>query len=126
LVEKLRGPVGKRHAWRDVIQSLELTEALEKSLRRGRVVRLNLEGRSESAAFKGTMASIGCALLVAALLLFVASAVVLKFAEASGLTWLVAVVGKVPYVLAGVFCVFLLVQLLRYLIPAKQEADDDH
>ena len=122
LVDRLQGPAGKRHYWRDVIQSLELTEALEKSLRRGRVVRLNLEGRSESSAFKGTMASIGCALLVATVFLLASSAVVLKFAKDSGLTWLVAIVGKVPDVLAGVFCVFLLIQLLRYLIPTKDDS----
>ena len=109
--------------WLEIIHSLEVTEALEKSLRRGRLVRINLEGRDESTAFKGTMVSLGCALLMGGTFLLVVSAVVLKLAQASGLTRLATIFEKVPAVLAVVLIFFLALQGLRYLIPATPGND---
>jgi hypothetical protein len=109
--------------WSEVTDCLEITEALEKSLRRGRLVRLNLEGQGEATAFKGTMASLGCGLLMGGLLLLVISAVVLKLAEVSGFSRLAAIFEKVPLGLAVVLVLFLALQFLRYLIPTSGRSD---
>ncbi|MGB6042486.1 MAG: hypothetical protein WBF93_04935 [Pirellulales bacterium] len=109
-----------QQTWQDVTRSVETTEALEKSLRKGRVVRLSYDGRGEQAAFKGTMASIGCGLLIAMLLVTVVSAVLLKIAKVQEMAGLAAFVGKVPYVVLGLLLVFLILQLLRFAIPGKE------
>lgn len=109
--------------WSEVTGGLEITEAVEKSLRRGRLVRLNREGQGEATAFKGTMASLGCGLLMGSLLLLVLSAVVLKLAEVSGFSRLAAIFEKVPLLLAVVLVFFLVLQFLRYLIPASGHSD---
>jgi hypothetical protein len=106
--------------WQDATRGVEVVEALEKSLRKRRLVHLNYEGRGEQEAFKGTMASLGCGLLMALLALTVVSGVVLKLAKEQGLDNLAAMVAKIPYVALGLMVVFLFMQLLRLVIPEKK------
>lgn len=103
--------------WPDAIRCLELVEAVEKSLMKGRTISVSVEGRSETDAFKGTMASIGCALLILGLLVVVASAVVLKIAHETGNHMLVSIFRWWPAALVALFGVFILLQLLRFIIP---------
>ncbi|MCE9555875.1 MAG: hypothetical protein K8T91_21205 [Planctomycetes bacterium] len=109
--------------WRDAIRSLELVEAVEKSLKKGRTISVSVEGRSETDAFKGTMASIGCALLMMGLLIVVASAVVLKIAHETGNHMLVSIFRWWPAGLVTLFGVFILMQLLRFIIPRPPRQD---
>ncbi|MDH3719014.1 MAG: hypothetical protein OES79_12925 [Planctomycetota bacterium] len=106
--------------WQDATRGVEVVEALEKSLRKRRLVHLNYEGRGEQEAFKGTMASLGCGLLMALLAITVVSGVVLKLAKEQGLDNLAAMVAKIPYVALGLMVVFLFMQLLRLVIPEKK------
>ena len=112
-----------RGDWPEVTHSLEVTEAMAKSLKRGKRVQINLEGRGESTAFKGTMVSLGCALLIGGVVLLVLSAVILKLAQASGLIRLATIFEKVPAVLAVVLVLFLFLQCLRFLIPGSRKPD---
>lgn len=107
--------------WQSVTHSLEVREAAEKSLRRGRLVRLNLDGRGEKTAFKGTMASLGCGLLLGGLFLMIFSAAILSVADASGLGRFAHWITKLPWVLAGLMVLFLLIQLLAFVIPRESE-----
>ncbi len=109
--------------WPEVTHSLEVTEAMAKSLQRGKRIQLNLDGRGESTAFKGTMVSLGCALLMGGVALLVFSAVILKLAQASGMTRLAILFEKVPAVLSVVLVVFLILQGLRFLIPTSSKPD---
>jgi len=107
--------------WRAVTHSLEVREAAEKSLKRGRLVRLNLDGRGERTAFKGTMASLGCGLLLGGLFLMIVSAFILSFSDAAGLGKFTHWISKLPWVLAGLMLLFLLIQLFALVIPRGGE-----
>jgi predicted dehydrogenase len=90
-------------AWRDAVRSLELDDAARRSLERRRTSLLEYPEATEEVGFKGTMTLVGCAMLWAVLGLAILS----RWLPLAG--WLI-----VP-LLAG----FLLLQLLRYLLPPQ-------
>ncbi len=100
--------------WADAVRAAQLTEAVERSLRRGRVISLEFDEHTEEGTFKGVMASVGCGLL---LLLPVLALALSAFAPRSyGF-------GKAFFTVLGVgLGVFLLLQLLLFLIPKKGAA----
>ncbi len=100
--------------WFAAARSVELAETIDRSLRRGRTIELHQEDFSEESTFKGTMASLGCGLLLFGLMLTVAVGV----AEQLGIPWL----GRWPYYLAAVLVVFLLLQLLLVLSRPRPPA----
>ncbi|MFP6610814.1 MAG: hypothetical protein VB835_00775, partial [Pirellulales bacterium] len=108
-----------RPRWDDATRSLELAEALEKSLKKKRLVHLNYEGRGEANAFKGTMASLGCALLCGGMLLMIVTAVLSRVAEVQQWGGVSSALSVIPYLLLATLVIFLLVQLLRFVIPVK-------
>lgn len=57
-------------SWSDACLDLEITESVEKSLRRKRAIDLYTAERSEEKTFKGFMAAAGCLILVVILLAF--------------------------------------------------------
>jgi hypothetical protein len=69
----------------DVCRDLEALEAIDRSLLRGRTVAIHAADATEAEAFKGTMASWGCLLMVLVLFLFV----VLSVAQGLGSRWVV-------------------------------------
>ena len=107
--------------WTPVTHSLEVREAVAKSLQRGRLIRLNLDGHGERTAFKGTMASLGCALLLGGLVLLIISAAILSLAPENGFGQFVIWIEKIPWVLAGLMVLFLLIQLFVFVIPRRSE-----
>src|SRR5207253_3040974 len=56
-----------RPDWHDALRTMELADAIDHSLHRGRTIELQFGKPSEQATFKGMMAGIGCALLMVAL-----------------------------------------------------------
>ena len=107
--------------WAPVTHSLEVREAVAKSLQRGRLIRLNLDGHGERTAFKGTMASLGCALLLGGLVLLIISAAILSLSPENGFGQFVIWIEKIPWVLAGLMVLFLLIQLFVFVIPRRSE-----
>jgi predicted dehydrogenase len=97
-------------------RAMEIAEAAARSLRRGRTVELHRDEISELGSFKAAMTSIGCGLLVVAVLLFVLSraGLALGIAGSHYLAW-------------GTFAllvVFALLQLLRFAArPAPTAAE---
>jgi predicted dehydrogenase len=98
-----------RPDWTDAARTVELVDAVERSLARGRTIELHEEEISEQATFKGVMTSLGCGLLVLGLVSLVIAAVAAKL----GVTW----AGYWLYVLCGVFGLFLLLQSLKLVFP---------
>lgn len=97
--------------WLQACQTLELADAVEHGLQRGRTVELHYESASEQSTFKGLMAGAGCFLLLA-----VPAFVVISItAVSAGLP----LAGYWPHVLLGLLGVFLLLQLLRLVFPPK-------
>jgi len=90
--------------WIDAARSVELAEAVERSLRKGRTLELHFEDFTEEGTFKGTMTSVGCGLLVGGLVLMVMIAVL----DTLGVPWL----GNWPVLLLGLMGLFLILQLI--------------
>jgi myo-inositol 2-dehydrogenase/D-chiro-inositol 1-dehydrogenase len=60
--------------WLDACRAIELTETIDRSLKRGRTIELHFDEYSEQGTFKGLMTSLGCGLLVAALVIMLLAA----------------------------------------------------
>ncbi len=87
--------------WQDATRCLELDDAARRSLERRRTSLLDYQEVSEEVGFKGTMTLVGCGLLWCLLLLAILSA------------WF----PKVGWLILPVLGVFLVLQLLRWVIP---------
>jgi predicted dehydrogenase len=114
LEQALSGPTPPDD-WGDAVRAAQLTEAVERSLRRGRVISLEFDEHTEEGTFKGVMATLGCGLLLLAPIVSLLPAAIIhglgwrKFGDA----WL--------QTLGVVFGVFLLLQFFLLLIPKKAE-----
>jgi myo-inositol 2-dehydrogenase/D-chiro-inositol 1-dehydrogenase len=100
--------------WRDALADLEVVEAVERSLRRGRTVELFHEEASEQGTFKGIMAAGGCLLLLLSIGLAITATIVGKFRLWIANAW--------PFVLLAILVFFLLLQLLRFVFPPSAAA----
>jgi hypothetical protein len=95
---------------------MELTDSIEISLRRGRMIDVHHQQLTEHLAFKGTMAAAGCGLLFFLVPLVLA------------ISWIAGKFGVpigqfVPHILLGLLAIFLGMQFLPKLLyrdpPAK-------
>jgi predicted dehydrogenase len=102
--------------WEDAVRAAQLTEAVERSLRRGRVISLEFDEHTEEGTFKGVMATLGCGLLLLApVVSLLPAAVIHRFTGLSfGDAWL--------RTLGVVLAFFLLLQFCLLLIPKKSES----
>ena len=101
--------------WPQALRAMELTDSIEISLRRGRMIDVHDQQLTEQLAFKGTMSALGCGLL----LLIVPGLLVLG--------WIAGLVGIPlaeywPHLLLIILALFLGLQLLPKLL-AKPPAD---
>ncbi|HEU5089681.1 MAG TPA: hypothetical protein VFT99_19635, partial [Roseiflexaceae bacterium] len=64
--------------WLEASRDVELAEAIGRSLKKGRTIELHNEDYTEQATFKGTMTSLGCGVLMAALVMLPVAAVAAK------------------------------------------------
>ncbi len=98
----------------DGTRSMEVTEATGRSLRKGRTIDLFYEEMNEVGTFKSIMTSVGCAILLGAILvMFIAVAATgLGIAQAAYIAWIIP-----PALVA-----FVLFQLFRYGIKAPATA----
>ncbi len=89
----------------DATRAMELSEAVVRSLRRGRTIDLHYENISEEASFKSIMTSTGCALLLGILLLLPLALA----GPALGMNWTIYLAWMIPPVLIA----FVVLQVLR-------------
>lgn len=104
--------------WTDACRSVELADAVEQSLRRGRAIQLHDEVYTEAGVFKGLMGMAGCGLLLLALVIVVLGTTVGALLNRMGFAGGAMVAGWWPYALIVVFAGFLSLQLLRLVVPA--------
>jgi predicted dehydrogenase len=98
----------------DGTRAMELSEAANRSLRRGRTVELHYESISEESTFKSVMTSTGC-------LVFLASLFALPLAmvgAAVGLKWAL----YIPYLIPPALILFVMLQTLRLAIGRPRPA----
>jgi hypothetical protein len=114
LEQSIRG-LPHRPTWNDVCCDLEIIEAVERSLARGRLIDLYHEQHSEASTFKGVMAAGGCLLLFLAMAILFVAAVVegLRLPFRDHLLW-----RNWPFYLVVPFLLFLLLQFLWFFVKS--------
>jgi hypothetical protein len=90
-----------RLGWTDAIRAIELDDAVRRSLRYRRAYLMDLQDASEEGNFKGTMTLVGCGMLWLAI----------------GLLFTSIWVPQLGYVIFPAFGIFLVLQLLRWVLP---------
>ena len=101
----------------DGTRAMELSEAVNRSLRRGRTVELHYEAISEDATFKSVMTSTGCLILLASLFVLPLSMI----GPSVGMSWTLYIPALIPPALIG----FLLLQSLRMAIRRPPRAETE-
>ncbi len=105
--------------WVDAAHSAELTETIDRSLKRGRTIELHYEEYSEASTFKSMMSAVGCCLLIVGLILVVVVGVLEDFLRRH-----VPLVPRWPYLLLGLLGFFLLLQLLLLALQREPAPGD--
>ena len=106
-------------AWSDAARAIELAETVPRSLARGRAIDLHQEEFTELGTFRGTMASLGCGLVLATLLVLVLATLVGGVAREAGWEWGERIAGIWPQVVLAVLGLFLALQVLPLLIGSR-------
>ncbi len=104
--------------WSDAARAIELAETVPRSLAKGRAIDLHQEEFTELGTFRGTMASLGCGLVLMTLLLLVLATLVGGIAREAGWEWGERIAGIWPQVVLAVLGLFLALQVLPLLIGA--------
>lgn len=110
-------------AWSDAARAIELAETVPRSLAKGRAIDLHQEEFSELGTFRGTMASLGCGLVLATLLLLVLATLVGGVAREARWAWGERIAGIWPQVVLAFLGLFLVLQVLPFLIGARPTKD---
>ena len=100
--------------WLEACRTMELADAVEHSLQRGRTIEVYFETPTEHATFKGVMSGVGCLLLIAGLLVVIVATTAVNAG--------VPLAGYWPYLLLGVLSIFLLLQSLKLVFSTDARA----
>ncbi len=93
--------------WQDALRCLELDDAARRSIAKRRSSTLEFQVVTEEAGFKGTMTLVGCGIVWVSLVLLILS------------VW----VPWTGWLILPVFTFFLVLQLLRWVVPAQAAGD---
>jgi myo-inositol 2-dehydrogenase/D-chiro-inositol 1-dehydrogenase len=119
-------------SWDDAARGVELAETVPRSLAKGRGIDLHQEEFTEIGTFKGTMASLGCGIVLLALAVIVGATLLGGIARQTGWEFGERLAGLWPMVVLVAMGIFLLLQFLPALIapasspssPAERGAAD--
>jgi hypothetical protein len=107
--------------WADAARAIELADTVPRSLAKGRAIDLHQEEFTELGTFRGTMASLGCGIILAALVLVVVAALVGGLAHEFGWGFGGWLAGTWPIVALAALGGFLVLQLLPLLVAGGRE-----
>lgn len=105
-------PASPLSDWLEACQTMELADAVEHSIQRGRAISPNFEIPTEQATFKGLMSGAGCFLLIIGLMVLVVATTAVNAGVPLAKYW--------PYVLLAVLATFLMLQSLRFVFPRDE------
>ncbi|MEI8228031.1 MAG: hypothetical protein WCH77_07175 [Planctomycetota bacterium] len=103
-------------AWDDAARAIELADTVPRSVAKGRAIDLHQEEFSELGTFKGTMASLGCAIVLGGLFALLIATLVGGIAKEAGWEFGERIAGVWPIAVLAVLGLFLVLQLLPWLI----------
>jgi myo-inositol 2-dehydrogenase/D-chiro-inositol 1-dehydrogenase len=107
--------------WPDAAKSVELAQTIDRSLAKGRTIELHQEEFSDISTFKGTMTSLGCGLLLLALVLIVVGAAAANLLRRAGAHQAAELVSLIPYFLVALFALFLGTQVILKLVGRRED-----
>ncbi|MCE9630804.1 MAG: hypothetical protein K8S94_08855 [Planctomycetia bacterium] len=107
--------------WADAARAIELAETVPRSLARGRAIDLHREEFSEMGTFRGTMASLGCGLIMAALMVVVVATLLAGIAQEFGWKIVGSVADSWPAIVLVVLGLFLVLQLIPLLVAGGRD-----
>jgi predicted dehydrogenase len=107
--------------WSEAARTVELAETIDTSLARGRTIDLHREDFTDIGTFKGTMASLGCGLLIVGLALTVFVAVAGGVAAQMGWNQLAAILDHWPYLLLAVCGAYLVLQVVGFVAGRSRD-----
>lgn len=102
--------------WPDAARAIELAETVPRSLAKGRAIDLHQEEFTEIGTFRGTMASLGCGLVLAALLVVLVATLLGGIAHEAGWDLGERIAGAWPGLVLAVLAAFLALQVLPLLV----------
>ena len=102
--------------WETATEAMEVVDAAELSLQKGKSVDVHHQKLTEQLAFRGTMAALGCGVLMLGLLVLVATTL-LGGVEAM---WGQPLIPYWPLVLFGMLALFLLLQAVPLLVKKRK------
>lgn len=109
--------------WDDAARGVELAETIPRSLAKGRAVDLHQEEFTEIGTFKGTMASLGCGIVLLALVVIVVATLLAGIARQTGWEFGERIANAWPAVILGAMGLFLALQFLPLLVrPPEADA----
>lgn len=112
--------------WTDAARALEIAETVPRSLARGRAIDLHHEEFSELGTFRGTMASLGCGIVLVALVVVVAATLVAGISREVGWQFGTTLANAWPLLVLTALVAFLALQLLPLLLgPERRRGDED-
>ncbi|RLS34558.1 MAG: hypothetical protein DWH79_04065 [Planctomycetota bacterium] len=109
-------------SWDDAARGIELAETISRSLAKGRGIDLHQEEFTEIGTFKGTMASLGCGIILLALMFVVLATLLGGIARQTRWEFGEQLAGLWPGVVLGALSLFLLLQTLPLLIGSRSES----
>ena len=107
--------------WPDAARTIELAETIPRSVKRGRGIDLHQEEFSELGTFRGTMASLGCGIIMVGLFVVFIATLVGGVARAARWEFGERLASIWPYVILATLLLFLVLQFLPFLLPKKTE-----
>ena len=110
--------------WADAARTIELAETIPRSVKKGRGIDLHQEEFSELGTFRGTMASLGCGIIMIGLFILFLATLVGGVARAAGWTFGERLAAIWPYVILTTLILFLVLQLLPFLLPKELRKTD--
>ena len=105
--------------WPDAARTIELAETIPRSVKKGRGIDLHQEEFSELGTFRGTMASLGCGIIMAGLFILFLATLVGGVARAAGWSFGERLAAIWPYAILATLIIFLVLQLLPFLMPKE-------
>ena len=111
--------------WPDAARTIELAETIPRSVKRGRGIDLHQEEFSELGTFRGTMASLGCGIIMAGLFILFLATLVGGVARAAGWSFGERLAAIWPYAILTTLILFLILQLLPFLLPKESGNSDE-
>ena len=111
--------------WPDAARTIELAETIPRSVKKGRGIDLHQEEFSELGTFRGTMASLGCGIIMAGLFILFLATLVGGVARAAGWSFGERLAAIWPYAILTTLIIFLVLQLLPFLLPKESGKGDE-